>query len=440
MDCNTLTDFRQSLFACFGNGKDALMNLVDALLTAPDARSFAELSLAPLFVRRWPSLYEALDDARIDEAALQRLFITTALQIREAPCAQEQAQEPFTFAGDASSILRPQSPTLPDRSLVHAANLPAAAAPVAPGWQYGVLSALPQTPSSWTLTLSVRRIPSGQTPSQAIAAQLHDVAPDLPAGSRVLLDGAFGNAAFVQRVADLTLGKLMRTANNRVLYLPAPPPTGRRGRPAKDGARFAFADARAHPVPADAWSGKSVSGEALDVACWHDLHFKACRAFPVTAIRIHLSEQARVYWLLWQGAGMPPLSQVWDVYRRRFSIEHGFRFDKQALLWEAPRLRTPARFTLWSWVVAAVHNLLTVARPLVAAVRRPWERAVHLASPQQVRRALGPIIGQVGTPARPPRVRGKSPGRAKGFRCRPSPRFAVIRKTSGKKKCQPILV
>jgi hypothetical protein len=50
--------FRHEIYGCFGHGKDALFNTVDALLTEDRARSFPELSLSPSFERRWPSLYE----------------------------------------------------------------------------------------------------------------------------------------------------------------------------------------------------------------------------------------------------------------------------------------------------------------------------------------------------------------------------------------------
>ena len=90
-----IAQFRDSLYHCFGTGKDALMNACDALLTEVSARSFPELSLSPCFVRRWPSLYEAFDyeafdfeafdyeafdyeafdDAKINRAALQTLFV-----------------------------------------------------------------------------------------------------------------------------------------------------------------------------------------------------------------------------------------------------------------------------------------------------------------------------------------------------------------------------
>ena len=44
--------------------------------------------------------------------------------------------------------------------------------------------------------------------------------------------------------------------------------------------------------------------------------------------------------------------------------EHGYRFEKQALLLTAPRLRTPEQFNRWTQIVAIVHNLLVLARDL----------------------------------------------------------------------------
>ena len=78
---NALADFRTALYDCFGNGRDALMNVCDALLTETNARSFPELSLSPFFARRWPSLYEAFEDAQVDRKALQKLFCQCRLKI-----------------------------------------------------------------------------------------------------------------------------------------------------------------------------------------------------------------------------------------------------------------------------------------------------------------------------------------------------------------------
>src|SRR5947209_16073603 len=100
--------------------------------------------------------------------------------------------------------------------------------------------------------------------------------------------------------------------------------------------------------------------------------------------------------------------------------EHGYRFLKQALLWNRVHVRTPEQFERWSWLVALVLNQLYLARELGQAVHRPWERSDRPVTPQQVRRVMPTILLQLGTPARLCQPRGKSPGRAKGFRPQPA--------------------
>jgi hypothetical protein len=104
------------------------------------------------------------------------------------------------------------------------------------------------------------------------------------------------------------------------------------------------------------------------------------------------------------------------------------------LLWDAPHVRTPEQFELWTHVVAMVRNQVVVARTVVTAERRPWEATSRTATPQQVRRAVARIIGQLGTPAPPPQRRGKAPGRAPGAKIKPAPRHPVIRKTKKTKQ------
>src|SRR5258708_6482072 len=108
MDSNTLSRFRHEAYACFKQAADALMNVADALLTETPARSLAELSFSPFFERCWPSLYEAIQDAKIDRTALQEVFA------HHAPLPEEG--ERLVLGGDASSILRTQSPTARDRT------------------------------------------------------------------------------------------------------------------------------------------------------------------------------------------------------------------------------------------------------------------------------------------------------------------------------------
>jgi hypothetical protein len=118
----------------------------------------------------------------------------------------------------------------------------------------------------------------------------------------------------------------------------------------------------------------------------------------------------------------------------RYSYEHGYRFDKQELLWDEPRLSTPQRTERWTQIVACAHNLLVLARPLLQGCYRPWETGGSVPTLAQVRRALPTLLQQLGTPARPPQLRGKAPGRAKGFHPKARIRHPVIRKTSNTQK------
>jgi DDE superfamily endonuclease len=439
MNCSTLTTFRNSLYACFGNAKDALMNTCDALLTETSAHSFPELSLSPFFARRWSSLYEAFDDATLDSHALQTLFVSQARTIAD----QSKTKSRLLLAADATPIVRRESRCARDRTYVHVPNLPSKTTPVAPGWQFATIVALPEQPSSWTTILDNRRIKSDQTVSQVVAEQLKELSPQLPEGTIVACDGGFGNPIFLSQVQDLPLGLLLRTANNRVLYRPAPPRTNKRGAPRKDGEAFVLRDSSTHGCPSEEWSGKEEPGHDLQISAWEHLHFKKCRSSDVTLIRIqrlgsHDSKESKrepqLLWLLWHGPDMPPLKDIPRLYRLRYCIEHSYRFDKQELLWEEPRLRTPEKFETWTYAVSAVHNQITLAHFLTSGMRQPWESSDREPTPQQVRRACGRIIAQLGTPAGAPRVRGKSPGRRKGAKIRRAERFPTIFKETNTKK------
>jgi hypothetical protein len=174
------------------------------------------------------------------------------------------------------------------------------------------------------------------------------------------------------------------------------------------------------------------------VACWQNLHFKKARSQTVWLLRVtrpHAQESKRdprVSWFVFCGQSLPPLPEVSTLYRRRYSLEHGYRVDKQDLLWATPRLRTPEAFDHWTDLVAGVRNQLCLARPLVQATRQPWESSRRAPTPSQVRRACGRIIAGLGTPASLPQVRGKSPGRPLGTVIKKATRYGVVYKATTK--------
>jgi DDE superfamily endonuclease len=433
MNLNTLNDFRHEVYGCFTRGSDALFNTVDALLTETQAHSFPELSLSPLFERRWCSLYEAFEDGRINQERLRRVFAKYLLRPVEG--------KQMWLGIDATSIERPQSKTSPDRTVVYKPNLPESSKPISYGWQFSTVVLLPEQPSSWTAVLDQQRIRSDQTSVEVAAAQLRQLAPLLGCRPIVATDRWYSCAPFLLATEGLPFDKLLRLKRKRVLYRAAPAPTGKRGAPRKDGERFQCGNPSTYGEASGSWQGSDANGHPVEITWWTGLHLPKARHLEVTVIRVlrhRATDQPRdprESWFLWDGPSDACVPEVALGYRRRYSHEHGYRFEKQDLLWTQPRLRTPAQFERWSQVVAIVHNHLVLARPQVQASLRPWETSQRPASPQQVRRAMATIVAQLGTPARSPKPRGKSPGRPKGTVIKPAPRYPVVYKSKpGPKK------
>jgi hypothetical protein len=125
---------------------------------------------------------------------------------------------------------------------------------------------------------------------------------------------------------------------------------------------------------------------------------------------------------------------LWQVFLRRFDIEHTFRLFKQTLGWTCPKIRTPEAADRWTLLILAVYTQLRLARPLAADLRRPWEKPSppNRLTPARVRRDFRHLRPQAACPARAPKSSRPGPGRSPGRKnTRPIPRFDVhtVRKT-----------
>jgi hypothetical protein len=438
MNLNTVNEFRHEMYGCFKRASDALFNSMDALSSETTAHSFPELSLSPLFQRKWPSLYEAFEDGHIDAERLREVF----LQFAPLPDAGQHV-----FLGvDTSNLLRPDAQTEEDRTLVPLANLPENAHVVCPGWVMSSVVLLPKEAGQGTFVLDVARVTSSGLATEVAASQLQAVVDCLvKRGLRpvILGDRWYACAPFLVRMTDVAASCLLRVKSNRVFYRPAPArQPGQRGASRKDGARFQCCDASTHGEPDASWEGRDAHDKRVEVHCWNQLHLRTARFVEVSVIQVirhGASERRRdpkISWFVWKGQENDPipLAEISPTYRLRYSHEHGYRLDKQVLLWDIPRLRTPQQTERWSQIVACAHNQLVLARPLVEGVYRPWEHRRSVLTLAQVRRAMPTFLTQLGTPARAPQPRGKAPGRAKGFHPKPAVRHPVIRKTSKKEK------
>src|SRR5436309_14483247 len=119
MHFNTLDRLRQQMYGCFERSRDALFNVSDALLSEPQARSLPELSLSVFFERRWPSVYEALQDGRINTERLRAVFVQALLE-------GKPTDEPIWLGIDSSSMQRLEADSSRDRGMIYVPNMPSA--------------------------------------------------------------------------------------------------------------------------------------------------------------------------------------------------------------------------------------------------------------------------------------------------------------------------
>src|SRR2546425_8866034 len=152
MNLNTLNAFRQAVYGCFKRAGDALFNTVDALSSETVAHSFPELSQSPFFERKWPSLYEALEDGKINAERLREIFVEFA------PLPQTGSH---VFVGvDTSNLYRKEAETLADRTLVPVPNLPWCDHAVCPGLVISRVVLLPKGAGQGTFGLDTQRVTS----------------------------------------------------------------------------------------------------------------------------------------------------------------------------------------------------------------------------------------------------------------------------------------
>src|SRR5215472_2325273 len=83
-ELEALRAFPHQVYTRFGCRRDALFDLLDALLSAPSIETPAHLSLAPSCQRGWGSGYDALNARTMDQVALERLVASYPLTTERA--------------------------------------------------------------------------------------------------------------------------------------------------------------------------------------------------------------------------------------------------------------------------------------------------------------------------------------------------------------------
>ena len=231
-------------------------------------------------------------------------------------------------------------------------------------------------------------------------------------------------------------------------------PPAHTSRPRRHGPKMKCSDPSTWPEPSTEYACEDAGYGTVRVRAWAKMHPKVCAhegrgsrgPLPIVVGTLVLVEverlprgerrrKPRMLWLWWhgpEGEEAPNLELIWRAYVRRFDLEHTFRFLKQSMGWTTPRVRHPEQADRWTWLVVAAFTQLRLARAHVADMRLPWERHYDPArlTPVRVHRVVSALLAELGTPAKPPKPCGRSPGRPKGRLSGRAKRYPAVKKAA----------
>jgi len=444
---DALLNFRYSLYECLHRRGDALFELTDAILTAEGAvPSPVHLSLQTSHRRGWGSLYAALWKGRIDAEALRELLARHPLAASETP----------VYAVDTSVWPRCDAEYSSERGFYYHPSRHSAGQPIVVGWAYQFVAQLGFARESWTAPVDVERVRPEQDANVVAAEQVKALLGRL--GRREALplfvfDAGYDPVKVQQGLEGSPCQILVRLRAGRRFYgdpsLAGPP--AKTGRPRRHGPKMKCNDPSTWPKPSAEHVCEDAGHGTVRVRAFSELHPKVQNhegrggrgLLPIVVGTLILVEverlprgerrrEPRVLWLWWHGEGEPDLDLLRRSYVRRFDLEHTFRFLKQSMGWSTPRVRRPDQADRWTWLVLAAFTQLRLARACVADMRLPWERRYDTGrlTPVRVHRVVSALLAHVGTPAKPPKPCGRSPGRPKGRLSGRAERYPAIKRAA----------
>ncbi|NES22823.1 MAG: transposase [Symploca sp. SIO3E6] len=418
---NQLTEFRTRAYNCLGFAKDAAFELSDAVLTTRNATCLADFAFSPLFRRQWYSVYECLQDCRPNANKLMELYL------EQIP---GDEAEYITVGIDHTTSPRPHSPTLKERGYHHQ---PSAHRKVTIGQSYSTIAWIPEEKGSWALPLRHERITSFEKSISKAAWQLRQVAKKANKPVLALLDSEYGNASWANQTADIEADCLIRIRSNCCLWAEPGKYSGR-GRPRKHGAKFKLNEQSTWWSACETVQIQDPKLGEIKVRRWSQLHFRNSPSIGMNLIlveRIDPNKKGllqKPLWLVFIGQKMPSIEKIWSKYLRRFAVDHWYRFIKQRLHWTLPALGTPHQCERWSNLMPLMTWQLWLARDIVKEHHLPWQKPQSNLTPGRVAQSMLGLLVEIGTPALPPKPRGKSPGWKSGKKRRKRTRYPLVKK------------
>lgn len=451
-----LRAFRQSISSAIVKRHDAAYNLIDALLERPTPRNIAELSLSPHCSRQWSSLYDAVEEAVMEQSSLEALYARSALEDWQAHggrISSAHGLRCMPVVGDASVVRRSCSTTVAGLRYCHTQSHEVRGRGIVVGHQYQLLRYISEPHTSWAMPLASDRLGEDDTQTSLGAEQLRRFSAHLPSGRACIAvyDGAFGCASFLVHTKEQCCGIVARMRHDRVLFYPPEERLPSRGAPKVYGSRFDCDDAATWHQPDDVCSLTDTRHGAVILQRFsgllmrppaNDTEHRHRRQLPLTVdilrcITHQGSSKRREIWLVMQANTLPEelwsdTVGLWRAYDARPSIEASIKVSKQECLWAMPQTATTQAADTWTHMTEIAFWHLFLVRNQADVVRYKWQKADAPVSPGRVRQSISTILFLVGSPAEPPRPRGNSPGWRKGRLRQKRKRFPVIYKTQKK--------
>lgn len=426
----SIQQFRNTIQQVMTKRADATLDLIDALTIAGHVESPVALSEEPLFRRVFSGVYDVLEEAELDQAALAKVLYEAQPPDSETIAGYE------VYAVDTTPNERPAAETLPDRTQLKASK----DEPVRIGHKYSWLARLVKRETSWVAPQDVCRVKSDTTDNRVAVEQVKVLDQRSNRPKVVVADSLYGNVVFLAVfLVVTTVAALVRLRHNLVLYeQPEPKAPGSKGAPRKHGPKFRLSNPRRPP---DRQESVTLFGQTVRLSAWHGLHFYKLPALVGMVLRVEFLKAdgtpryKRPLCLFWTGSWEVVLSDLCLMYLWRFALEHAFRFLKQHLGLNANQSTHLHSTELWMWLCALAYWQLLLMQKVVADYRPAWYRrssgdAMKPLTPGLVQRAALRFLVELGTPAATPKRTGKGTGRPKGYRPAPRQRYAVVKKAA----------
>lgn len=457
-----LRAFRQSIFSATTKRQDAAMNLIDALLERPKPRSLAELSLSPFCERQWCSLYDVVEEASFDVSSLERTYCQFSVQDwREH--GREQAKKYgfstpcFVVVGDASMIRRSSSRVVDGLRYCHTQSHEVGGRGIVVGHQYQLLRYVGDAYTAWSLPLMSTRLEEHDTAVSLAVHQMKHLPKHLPSDIPCLgvFDGGYGCASFLAETRQHRCGVLARMRFDRTLFhAPSPETIKMRGAPRVYGEAFDRERAPNESMPDDCcqfsdpyfgcvllqrWNGLLIKPPANDAKHKHRRQEPIVVDIMRCTVRCQ-TEKPSTIWLIFQANALPPsiaenTIALWSAFDARVGIEASIKVSKQECSWTMPQTLTAQAADRWTHLTNITFWHLFLARRIPDIVHYKWQKADAPITPRRVRQSMAAILMAVGSPAKPPLQRGKSPGWQPGkSRTKKSPISVIYKGSSTSKK------